>query len=299
MLARNIRGHRMAIAALEMGVWALEASRQGQSLAKLLVDASELSRGSAVQPRTQVDTGIALGIKASSAELASRAAQALAEGYRRIKIKIEPGRDVRELHAVREALGPGVPITADANCSYSLDDPAHVRALDTMDGLGLAMIEQPLGYEDLECHARLQRRLRTPICLDESITSRARAEEMLALGSARILNLKPGRVGGLTEAVAIHDRCARAGVPVWCGGMLESGVGRAYNVALASLPNFTEPGDLSPSARYWERDIVLPAWTMDDAGRVTVPLQRPGIGVDIDVARVDDLTTRVVTLSSP
>jgi O-succinylbenzoate synthase len=156
----------------------------------------------------------------------------------------------------------------------------------------MSYVEQPLGQDDLVRHATLQTRLRTPICLDESITSVERCEDMIALGSGRVVNIKPGRVGGFTVSRRIHDVCAAHGVPVWCGGMLESGVGRAYNVALASLPGFTLPGDLSPSARYWAQDVVEPEWTMDDAGWVRVPLDRPGIGVTVDEARVAALTVR-------
>src|SRR5690606_28748858 len=190
--------------------------------------------------------------------------------------------------AVREAL-PAAPLMVDANSAYTLADADHLARLDEF---GLIMIEQPLGQEDLVRHARLQERLRTPICLDECITDADRAEDMIALGSGRIVNIKPGRVGGFASAIAIHDVCMSASVPVWCGGMLESGIGRAHNVALASLPNFTLPGDISPSARYWERDIVRPEWAMDAAGRVAVPLDRPGMGVEVDVGRVDDLTVR-------
>jgi len=180
----------------------------------------------------------------------------------------------------------------DANCGYSLDDPAHVQALLALDRLGLALIEQPLAHDDFVRHAELQRRLTTPLCLDESLSGESSAETMLALGSARIANVKPGRVGGFRAALAIHDRCASAGVPVLCGGMLECGIGRAYNVALASLPNFSVPGDLSPSARYWARDVVTPEWTMDREGQVPVPLDRAGIGVTVDRDRIDDLTVR-------
>jgi O-succinylbenzoate synthase len=154
------------------------------------------------------------------------------------------------------------------------------------------MVEQPLGRDDLVRHAALQKRLRTPVCLDESITDVDRAEDMITLRSGRIINIKPGRVGGFAMSKAIHDLCQRNDVPVWCGGMLESGIGRAHNVALASLPNFRLPGDLSPSSRYWARDIVLPEWTMDAEGMVHVPLDRPGFGVDVDHDRIDDLTVR-------
>ncbi|MFL5580178.1 MAG: o-succinylbenzoate synthase, partial [Gemmatimonadaceae bacterium] len=225
--------------------------------------------------------------------LVERARAAVAEGYRKIKVKIRPGQDVEYVRAVREALGDGVGLMADANSAYTLGDAARLAELDP---LGLIMLEQPLGDDDLVQHAALQRRLSTPICLDESITGADRAADMIALDSGRIVNVKPGRVGGFAQSIAIHDLCARSGVPVWCGGMLESGVGRAHNVALASLPNFTKPGDVSPSARYWERDVVTPEWTMDAEGWVRVPLDRPGIGVTVDRDRVDDLTVRTTEL---
>jgi len=158
------------------------------------------------------------------------------------------------------------------------------------------MIEQPLAWDDLVRHATLQKHLQTPLCLDESITSLDKAEDMVALGSGKIINIKPGRVGGFSASLAIHDFCARNSIPVWCGGMLESGVGRSHNVALASLSNFVLPGDLSPSARYWERDIVTPEWTMDAHGMVQVPLDRPGMGVEVDLDRVENLTVRSETL---
>jgi o-succinylbenzoic acid (OSB) synthetase len=231
-------------------------------------------------------------------DLAARVLSARDEGYRRIKIKITPGRDVAYARAAREALGDDIALTVDANGSYSAQNEKHIKALEEIDTLGLSMIEQPLAHDDLVHHADLQRLLATPICLDESISGDPTTEEMLALGSARIVNLKPGRVGGFQQALAIHDRCADAGVPVWCGGMLESGIGRAYNVALASLPNFTLPGDLSPSARYWERDIITQPWTMDKAGRVKVPLQKSGIGVEADNSFIDELTVRCKTFSA-
>ena len=295
-LERGVRGHRMARAAVEMGAWALAATRRELPLAALLAERSVVACERGAPPRATVETGIVLGLQASPEALAERARAAAAEGYRRIKLKIEPGRDVAAVRAVREVLGPAARISADANSSYALHDAAHVRALEALDAFGLTMIEQPLAHDDLRRHAALQRRLSTPLCLDESVVDVASAEDMLALGSGRVVNLKPGRVGGFSHAVGIHDLCAGAGVPVWCGGMLECGIGRAYNVALASLPNFTEPGDLSPSARYWARDVVTPAWTMDAEGRVLVPLDRPGLGVDVDIALVDDLTARTTTL---
>lgn len=295
VLARGVRGHRMARAAIEMGGWALAAGRERLPLAALLARASAFARERGAAPRPLVETGISLGMQPSPEALADRVRSALREGYPRVKLKIEPGRDVAFVRAAREAAGPAVRLSADANSSYTLDDPTHVGALEALDAFALTMIEQPLGPEDLVRHAALQRRLATPLCLDESIVGVASAEDMLALGSGRVVNLKPGRVGGFTESLAIHDLCARAGAPLWCGGMLESGIGRAYNVALASLPGFTEPGDLSPSARYWARDIVTPEWNMDERGRVAVPLERPGLGVDVDAGRIDDLTVRSTT----
>ncbi len=284
LLDSDIRGHRMAKAALEMGVWALFATHREISLARLLGGVHR-----------SVATGISLGIQDTPEALVERAISAQREGYRKIKLKIAPGADLQFVAAVRQALGPEALLMADANSAYRLKDADHLAQLDRF---GLMMIEQPLAWDDLVRHATLQRRLATPICLDESITSPEQAEDMVNLGSGKIVNIKPGRVGGLRQAKAIHDVCQRHGVPVWCGGMLESGIGRAYNVALASLPNFVIPGDLSPSARYWERDIVFPEWTMDGEGMVPVPWHEPGIGVQVDLDRVDDLTLRSETLGS-
>jgi o-succinylbenzoate synthase len=285
-LEREIRGHAMAKAAVEMGCWGLAALRAGVPLAQLLGGT-----------RDRVVTGISLGIQASPDALVARARAAREAGYRKIKLKIQPGQDLEYVGAVRDVLGPQADLMVDANSAYTLDQAAHLARLDPFH---LLMIEQPLGQDDLVRHAALQRRLTTPLCLDESITSVDRAEDMLTLGAGRIINIKPGRVGGFTPSRAIHDLCATANVPVWCGGMLESGIGRAYNVALASLPNFTLPGDLSPSARYWERDVVTPEWTMDADGMVRVPRDQPGIGVTVDIDRVDDLTVRreVVTATA-
>lgn len=294
-LRRGVRGHRMAIAAVEMGCWALEATLLGQPLAVLLGRSSRVAGEAGRRPRARVATGISLGIQENPTALAERSGAELRAGYRRIKVKIGPGHDVAFVRAAREALGADVALMADANSAYRLDEPSHVEALRALDAFALTMIEQPLAHDDLVRHAALQRLIATPICLDESITSDARAEDMITLGAGRVINLKPGRVGGLAESVAIHDRCARAGVPLWCGGMLETGIGRAYNVALASLPGFTEPGDLSPSSRYWARDIVRPAWTMEE-GSLRVPLDRAGIGVEVDVDVIDALTVRAAAL---
>jgi o-succinylbenzoate synthase len=281
-LQRDFRGHQMAKAAVEMGCWALAATAEGVPLATRLGGT-----------RTRVPTGISLGIQKTPDALVERAKAAFAQGYRKIKLKIAPSTDIEFVRAVRQALGPNVHLMADANSAYRLEDADHLAQLDAFD---LIMIEQPLSQDDLVRHAQLQRRLKTPICLDESITSVERAEDMIALGSGRIVNIKPGRVGGYTVSRGIHNVCEQHGLPVWCGGMLESGVGRAYNVALASLPNFKLPGDLSPSARYWERDIVTPEWTMDAEGMVAVPRSKPGIGITVDMDRVDALTVRTQPL---
>ncbi len=277
-LEQDFRGHRMAKAGVEMGMWALAAVRAGKSLSRFIGGT-----------RDEIATGISLGIQDTPARLVEKARAALAQGYRKIKLKIKPGSDVAFVGAVREALGPNAPLMADANNAYTL---ASADTLVALDAFHLVMIEQPLAWDDVVKHAELQKRLKTPICLDESITGLDQAENMVALGSGRIINIKPGRVGGFAASKAIHDFCAKHKIPVWCGGMLESGVGRAYNVALASLPNFLLPGDLSPSARYWERDIVTPEWTMSATGMVQVPREAPGIGVSVDADRVENLTVR-------
>jgi len=282
LLEQDIRGHLMAKAAVEMGIWGVEATRLGMPLSKLLGGT-----------RREIDVGISLGIQPSPDALVQRVNAALGAGYRKVKIKIMPGSDVQFLRAAREAAGPGAPLMADANNAYTLDDADRLAELDEFK---LMMIEQPLAWDDLVRHAELQRRLQTPICLDESITSLDRARDMVTLGSGRIVNIKAGRVGGLTASIAIHDFCESNGIPVWCGGMLESGIGRAYNVALASLPNFVKPGDVSPSSRYWERDIVTPEWTMTGHGTMIVP-DGAGLGVDVDRDRIDELTVRETTLS--
>jgi O-succinylbenzoate synthase len=276
-LELNFRGHHMAKAAIEMGMWALFAEKEQVSLAHRLGGT-----------RAEIATGISLGIQDSPAALVERVGKALAQGYRKVKLKIEPGRDIDYVRAVREAF-PDAPLMADANNAYTLADTSRLALLDAFN---LMMIEQPLSHDDLVRHSELQRALRTPICLDESITSVERAEDMLTLGSGRIINIKPGRVGGFQQSRAIHDLCVRNEIPVWCGGMLESGIGRAYNVALASLAGFTKPGDVSPSARYWAQDVVTPEWTMSATGMVRVPTDRPGIGVTVNVDRIDDLTVR-------
>jgi len=280
VLEKNFRGHNMAKAGIEMGCWGLAATIKGIALSQLVAGT-----------RAKIPTGISIGIQGSPEALAEKAKKVAKEGYRKLKLKIKPGMDVEFVRAVRTAL-PDAPLMADANNAYTLDDAATLAKLDEF---GLIMLEQPLDWCDFVRHAELQKRLKTPICLDESISNVDRAQDMITLKAGKIINIKPGRVGGFRQAIAIHDLCQKNGIPVWCGGMLESGIGRAYNVALASLPNFSLPGDVSPSARYWEKDIVTPEWTMDAEGMVTVPTAA-GIGVRVDVDRIDNLAVRRETV---
>lgn len=282
MLDAAVRGHLMAKAGLEMAFWDIAARRENVSLSRFLGGT-----------RAEVPVGISIGLQPSPVHLVEKVRACISEGYRKIKLKIKPGHDLSYVEAVRTAFGNDLPLSVDANSSYTLE---HVELFRALDLFGLMMIEQPLQHDDLVRHAILQKEIDTPICLDESITSEDRAEDMIQLGSGRIVNIKPGRVGGFAQSLLIHDLCARNGIPVWCGGMLESGVGRAHNVALAGLPNFVIPGDLSPSRRYWERDIVTPEWTMSREGLVRVPLDRPGIGVDVDLDRIEALTVRLEVL---
>ncbi len=280
-LQAGLCGHRMAKAAVEMACWDLVARKTGQPLAKLLGG-----------ERQEVATGISIGIQSSPGDLVERAQAAAREGYQKVKMKIEPGSDLDFVRAVRNSVGDDLGLMADANSAYTLADADHLAALDEF---GLLMIEQPLGREDLVEHAQLQRRLATPICLDESITTPSSAAALIEIGAGRVVNIKPGRVGGFTPSLEIHRLCREASVPVWCGGMLESGVGRGHNVSLASLPGFTLPGDISPSQRYWRRDIVEEEWTMSSRGTVAVRWDRPGCGGDVDPRRLET-TVRSETL---
>ena len=275
-----VRGNRMAKAAVEMALWDLWARSLGVPVWELL--------GASGEP---VPVGVSVGLQDNDDILLRKIDGYLADGYARIKIKIKPGRDVEMLRAVRERF-PDVPLMADANSAYTLADLPRLRE---MDELELMMIEQPLGHEDLLDHAALQAELATPVCLDESIRSLGDLRLALHLDAGRIVNLKPGRVGGLAESLRIHRLCSDRGIPLWCGGMLETGIGRAFNVALAGLPGFSLPGDISASRRYWERDIVTPEWELDQ-GRMA-PVDGPGIGVEPDRERIDALTHR--TLSYP
>jgi O-succinylbenzoate synthase len=271
----GIRGHPMAKAALEMAAWDLEARARGESLSPLIGGV-----------RDSVAVGVSIGLQPTDDELHRKVSDYLDEGYARVKIKIKPGRDVEMLRGLRDRF-PDVALMADANSAYSLDDLPRLRELDELD---LMMIEQPLAHDDYLDHARLQAELGTPICLDESIRSVRDAVLALELGACRIINIKPGRVGGLASAKAVHDVCVEHEMPVWCGGMLESGVGRAHNLALASLPGFTLPGDISASRRYWSEDIVTPEFVLD-GGVMRVP-SGPGIGVEVRKDLIDAWTVR-------
>jgi len=273
----GIRGHRMAKASAEMAALDLEAKAKGISLTNLIGGV-----------RDTVPVGVSIGLQPSDQELHNKVEQFVSDGYKRIKVKIKPGRDVEMLTGLREKY-PEVMLMADANSAFSLEDLPRLKALDKV---GLMMIEQPLAHDDYLGHARLQEQIETPICLDESIRSARDAALALELRSCQIINIKPGRVGGIGASKAIHDLCLSHGIPVWCGGMLESGVGRAHNVALATLPGFTLPGDISASRRYWKEDIVTPEFEVDD-GMLKVPGGN-GIGVEIKKQFIEDGTVRKV-----
>lgn len=273
-----VRGHPMAKAAVEMAILDAELRANGQSFGEFL---------GAV--RTEVDCGVSVGIHDEPSHLLRTVERHLAEGYRRIKLKIAPGNDLEPVSAIRERFA-NVPLQVDANAAYSIDDALHLAELDAFD---LLLVEQPLAEDDVRGHAELAKMMRTPICLDESITSARAATEAIALGACSIVNIKAGRVGGYLEARRVHDVCVASGVPVWCGGMLETGLGRAANVALAALPGFTLPGDTSASERYYEHDITEPFVLRD--GRLTVPTA-PGLGVSPIPELLERFTIQVETL---
>ncbi|MBI4483485.1 MAG: o-succinylbenzoate synthase [Acidobacteria bacterium] len=273
---RPIRGHPMAKAALEAALWDWEARSKNKPLWKLLD-----GKGG------EIPCGVSIGIQDTVEELLAGIEREIGAGYRRIKVKIKPGWDWEILKTVRRHF-PHVPLMADANSAYSLADLELLRRLDEFQ---LMMIEQPLAYHDLFDHAVLQEALRTPICLDESIRQVEDARHAIELGSCRIINMKLGRVGGFTEALQIHSLCLASGIPLWCGGMLESGIGRAHNIALSTLEGFTLPGDVSASKRYWERDIVQPPVEVTPHGTIRVP-DGPGIGYQPDLEFIDRITVR-------
>ncbi len=264
-LVGRVRGHRMAKAGVEFALWDLEGRLTGKPVWRLLGGV-----------RREVEVGLSVGVIGDAKELIREVSYGLERGFRRIKLKIAPGWDVEVVKLVRREFGD-IPLQVDANAAYELEDIGVLKALDEFN---LLMIEQPLHYEDLVDHAELQKQLRTPICLDESIRSLRDVRAAIKLGSCRVINIKPGRVGGLSESLGIHDYCASRGVPVWIGGLLETGVGRSYAVALATLPNVKYPSDISPSSRFWVEDLVEPPWELRKGGVIEAP-EKPGIGVEV------------------
>jgi len=281
----KVRGNRFAKAGLEMACWDLFTRVRGEPIARALGGT-----------RQEIHSGVSLGIEPTVEGILEQVERFVNQGYRRIKMKIGPGRDLVFLRAVRERW-PKLPLMADANSAYRLDNPEHVRALQALDELELMMIEQPLADDDIVDHAKLQAQLRTPICLDESIHSVEDARKALDLGSCGIINIKVSRLGGLSEAKRVHDLCAARGIPVWCGGMHEFGIGRAANVAICSLPGFTLPGDVSASDRAYKEDIVDPPIRAHE-GAIDVPWDRPGLGFDANLERIKVRTLRSLVLEA-
>jgi O-succinylbenzoate synthase len=279
LLAR-VRGHNMAKGGLEAAIWDAEAKQKNVPLAKLLGGVRE-----------EISCGVSIGIQPTIKDLIAKVEKELAAGYQRIKIKIKPGMDVEPARALRERF-PRIRLMVDANSAYRLEDAPLLKQLDA---LYLIMIEQPLGWDDIYSHAQLQRQLDTPICLDECIHDLEHARAAIETGACRIINIKLGRVGGHTAAKRIHDICQAKSIPVWCGGMLESGIGRAHNIAMSTLPNFTLPGDVSASRRYWAEDIIEPEVEVTRQGTIRVPAA-PGIGYAPRMERIESLTHRMEVL---
>jgi O-succinylbenzoate synthase len=277
----HIRGHLMARGGLEVAVWDLEARLLGKPLYQ------HIGGGSPGATRREIPCGVSIGIQDSVLQLLQKIETELAAGYQRIKMKIKPGWDVEVVREVRKRF-PDILLMADANSAYTLADAPRLECLDEFK---LMMIEQPLAHDEIIDHAKLQARLQTPICLDECIRSAHQAEQAIALDAGRIINIKLGRVGGFAEAKRVHDVAQAAGIPVWCGGMLESGIGRAHNIALATLPNFTLPGDVSASQRYWSRDIIQPPVEITPHGTIAVR-DDPGFGYPLDHKFLDTITVR-------
>lgn len=272
----HLRKNNMAKSTVEGAIWDLYAKRNEQTLTEALGGQTD-----------KIEVGISIGIHENIEELVETVRGFIEEGYKRIKVKIKPGFDVGVMRELRRQF-PDMPMMADANSAYRLDD---IEVLKELDEFNLTMIEQPLASDDIIDHAKLQAQLKTPICLDESIHSLEDARKAVELGSTKIINIKIGRVGGLTEAKKIHDYCMEQDIPVWCGGMLESGIGRAHNIALTTLPNFVLPGDTAGSSRYWEKDIITPEVVVED-GYITVPTDY-GIGYRIDRKALDEYTEQV------
>ncbi len=281
-LFAKVRAHRMAKAALENAVWDAEAQQKQQPLWKLLGGT-----------RREISCGVSIGIQDSVEQLLDKIQTELAAGYRRIKVKVKPGWDVNVLEKVRSRWAD-ITLSCDANSAYTLDQTEHLRSFDQFN---LLMIEQPLWDDEIYYHARLQKQLRTAICLDESIVGTRAAAFALEIGACRIINIKVGRVGGFTEALKIHDICHKQNIPVWCGGMLESGIGRAHNIALSTLENFRLPGDVSASKRYWKEDIIDPEVQVSTQGMIAVS-NEPGRGYRVKEDLIEKLTVRKETLTA-
>ena len=271
-----VRGNRMAKATLENAIWDLEAQRQGISLSLLLGGVRDV-----------IPCGVSIGIQSSIPELLDLIEREVAAGYRRIKLKCKPGWDVEVFERVRNRF-PGITLSCDANSAYRLKDSDHLASFDAFD---LLMVEQPLWYDDFYYHSMLQKRLNTPICLDESIRNRRDALAAIEMESCRIINIKLGRVGGFSEALAVHNAAFERGIPVWCGGMLESGIGRSHNIALSTLENYSLPGDVSASQRYWAEDIIEPEVTVSPKGEIAIS-DAPGRGYEVRTDLVERLTVR-------
>ena len=279
-LLQRVRGHRMAKAAVENAVWDAEAQACAVPLWQLVGGTQR-----------EIACGVSIGIQDSPEQLLDKIATELTAGYQRIKVKVKPGWDVDILCRIRQRW-PGITLSCDANSAYRLEDLDHLRSFEQF---RLLMIEQPLWNDDFYFHAQLQKELQTAVCLDEAILSARDADAALQLRACRIVNIKLGRVGGFTEAIATHDVCARHGVPVWCGGMLESGIGRAHNIAMSTLPNFRLPGDVSASMRYWKEDIIEPGVEVSPQGTITIA-DKPGRGYEVREDLIDRLTVRKETL---
>jgi o-succinylbenzoate synthase len=273
-LYQKVRGHNMAKAGIEAALWDAFAKSRNISLSKMLGGV-----------RAKIDSGVSIGIQDSEKIMIQKVEGYLKEGYKRIKIKIAPGNDLHVVDALLKEY-PNLQLWVDANSAYSLED---LDLFKKMDAYGLELIEQPLGYDDIYEHSKLQKAVKTPICLDESIHSLADTRAAIELGSCQIINIKPGRVGGFSESIRIHDYCAQHHIPVWHGGMLESGIGRAGNVALASLPNFILPGDISSSKRHYLEDMVEPEFVINPDGTMNVPT-KPGIGVEVNEKQLQKMT---------
>jgi O-succinylbenzoate synthase len=276
-----VRGHEMAKGALEAAVWDAEAKQNNMPLWKLLGGTRE-----------EVASGVSIGIQDGVDELVATVKKELAAGYQRIKIKVKPGKDLEQVKRLRQEF-PKIKLMVDANSVYRFEDWPRLKELE---GFYLMMIEQPLGWDDLYGHVALQKKLDTPICLDECIHTVEQTEAAIALGACKIINIKLGRVGGYTVARKIHDLCQQGGLPVWCGGMLESGIGRAHNIALSTLPNFTLPGDVTASKRYWHEDIIEPEVTVSAQGTIRVPTE-PGIGFEPRLDRIEKFSARTEQLA--